>query len=208
MGGEPLPWKITGTYLESCNCDAICPCRRIGGRQGGRSTYGICTGVLSWAIESGSAAGVDLSGLNAVLAVRYDDDEAGSPWDHYLYVDERGSEEQRAALEDVLLGRLGGTPDEQFPWVFKPSRLLGVRAVPIEIDHTPRRGWVRAGRQARVTVGEPVADQETVTCIIPGHNREGHELIAESLELRDDPLESEFSGNCAFWSTFEYASAA
>ena len=34
-----MNWQISGTYLEACNCDAICPCRRIDGRQGGRSTY-------------------------------------------------------------------------------------------------------------------------------------------------------------------------
>src|SRR6266542_837657 len=46
-------WAISGDYLESCDCEAICPCRRIGGRAGGRSTYGICLGALSWAIEDG-----------------------------------------------------------------------------------------------------------------------------------------------------------
>jgi hypothetical protein len=201
-------WAIRGTYLESCNCDAICPCRRIGGRQGGRSTFGICMGMLSWAIQSGGTGDADLSGLNAVMAVRYDDDEQGSPWDHYLYVDERADEGQRQAIEDIFLGRLGGTPMEQFPWAFKSSRLLGVRAVSIEIDHAPRRAWVRAGRQVSVRVGEPLADQETVTCIIPGHHREGHELTTESFRVDDDPIGMDMTGNCAYWSTFEYSSSA
>ena len=46
-------WRISGTYLEVCNCEAICPCRRIGGVTGGRSTYGECTGALSWAFTEG-----------------------------------------------------------------------------------------------------------------------------------------------------------
>lgn len=208
MTDELLPWAISGTYLESCNCEAICPCRTIGGRQGGRSTYGTCMGVLSWAIEQGTAGAIDVAGLNAALAVRYEDDEPGSPWDHYLYVDERGDESQRHALEEILLGRLGGTPDEQFPWVFKPSRLLGVRAVPIEVEHTPMRGWFRSGERLSLRVGEKVAEQEPVTCVIPGHHRSGHELYADSLEVHDDPLDFRFSGNCAYWSTFEYSSAS
>src|SRR5256885_16211397 len=140
---ELLAWRISGTYLESCNCEAICPCRTIGGRRGGRSTYGICMGTLSWAIVEGRAGDVDLGGLGAALAVRYDDDEPGSPWSFFVYVDERGDARQREALEAILCGRLGGTPEGQFPWVWKPSRLPGVRPVPIEIDHAPRRGWVR-----------------------------------------------------------------
>ena len=66
-----MAWGLRGTYLEACNCEAICPCRRVGGRQGGRSTYGICEGALSWAIEDGHCEEVDLSGLSAVLALRY-----------------------------------------------------------------------------------------------------------------------------------------
>jgi len=56
-------WHVSGSYLESCNCEAICPCRRIDGVMGGRSTYGICLGALSWLVRDGSANGVDLSGL-------------------------------------------------------------------------------------------------------------------------------------------------
>ena len=58
-----MSWRVSGTYLESCNCDAICPCRRIDGVLGGRSTHGICLGALSWRILEGQADGTDLSGL-------------------------------------------------------------------------------------------------------------------------------------------------
>ena len=50
-----MGWRIRGTYFESCNCDAICPCRRINGVPGGRSTHGVCMGVLSWLIDEGVA---------------------------------------------------------------------------------------------------------------------------------------------------------
>jgi len=128
-----LPWRISGSYLEACNCEAICPCRRIGGRAGGRSTYGVCLGSLSWQILEGDAGGVDLAGMRTVLANMYDDDEEGSPWSFVLYVDERADERQREALEGIFLGRLGGTPELQFPWVWKPSLLVGVRHVAIEV---------------------------------------------------------------------------
>ena len=36
-------FDLTGTTLEACNCDPICPCRRIDGVPGGRSTHGECT---------------------------------------------------------------------------------------------------------------------------------------------------------------------
>jgi hypothetical protein len=200
------PWAISGTYLEACNCEAICPCRRIGGRAGGRSTEGICLGALSWAVMQGNAGEVDLAGLGAVLACRYSDDEPGSPWTFFLYVDERGSESQREALAAILLGRLGGTPEKQFPWVWKESDLLGWRATSIAIDHSPRRGWFRAGDQVTVRVGEPFPEQETVTCVIPGHHRDGVEHYAETLHVDEGPLSFEYSGKCAYRATFEYSS--
>ena len=204
--GSHMPWRISGTYLEACNCEAICPCRRIGGRAGGRSTYGICLGSLSWQIQTGAVGGVDLAGLRAVLANRYDDDEEASPWRFVLYVDERADEQQREALEGIFLGRLGGTPEVQFPWVWKPSALLAVRPVAIEIDHTPGRGWFRAGSHVSVRIREPLAEQETVTCVIPGHDRSGREVVAELLSVEDGPLEFELSGSCGYEATFDYSS--
>lgn len=199
-------WAISGTYLESCNCDAICPCRSVGGRKGGRSTYGVCMGALSWEIEQGGTDEISLEGVRAVLALRYDDDEPGSPWDFALYVDDRAEPEQRDLLSSILLGELAGTPLEQFPWVFKPSRPFAVRTAPIEIDHSETKGWFRAGNQVTVRVGERVADQEPVTCIIPGHHRSGHEVEGEVLEVSDGPLAFEFEGRCGYRSTFSYSS--
>ena len=200
-------WSIAGTYLEACNCDAICPCRRIGGPAGGRSTQGICEGALSWAIARGHSDDIALDGLAVVLALRYDDDEPGSPWDFWLYLDDRADERQHAALQAIFTGAAGGTAIVQFPWAFKASRRLGVRSVSIAVEHHARRGWFRAGEYVEVRVREPVADQEPVTCIIPGHHRSGSEYHAEQLRVSDGPLAFELSGRCAYQSTFAYASA-
>jgi hypothetical protein len=202
-----LPWAITGTYLEACNCEAICPCRRVGGRAGGRSTYGLCVGALSWAVRDGRAGEVNLAGLGAVMATRYHDDEPGSPWSFFLYVDEHGDERQRQALAQILTGQLGGTPQRQFPWVWKESHLLGWRSAEIEIEHTPRRGWFRAGGEVMVRVRGPVAEQEPVTCGIPGHDQSGTELYADLLRVQEGSLSFELTGKCAYESTFAYSSA-
>ena len=207
-GDSPFqPWKISGTYLEACNCDPICPCRAVDGRKGGRSTYGECLGALSWRIQEGHAGAVDLAGLAAVMATRYHDDEPGSPWSFHLYIDEGGSEPQRVAITQILTGQLGGTVAEHFPWVWKESELLGVHPARIEIDHTPGRGWFRAGGEVTVRVREPFADQGTVTCVIPGHDREGTEIVAEELRVEAEPLGYELEDVCGYESTFEYSSS-
>jgi hypothetical protein len=201
-----VSYRIRGTYLESCNCDAPCPCRRIDGLAGGRSTYGICDGALSWSIEEGFADDVDLVGLGAVLATRYSDDEEGSPWTFALFVDERGDPGQREALRQIFSGALGGTVLDHFPWAWKASDPLGVEPARIEIDHTPGRGWFGAGEKVSVRVSGPYAGQETVTCVIPGHDRDGRELVVDKLKVDAGLLGFEYRGVCAYESTFDYGS--
>ena len=203
---DAVPWWISGSYLEACNCQAICPCRRIDGNPGGRSSYGECLGALSWLVEEGRAGDIDLSQMKAVLTSRYHDDEPGSPWTFVLFVDARGEPRQRQAMAGILTGRLGGTPRKQFPWVYKHANLLGVEMLEIDIDHTPGRGWFTAGGKVEVRVSQPVPDQETVTCVIPGHHRTGRELISDSVKVEAGPLVFSVAGRCAYESTFAYSS--
>src|SRR5262249_36912416 len=124
-----------------------------------------------------------------------------------VYVDERADETQQDALVRIFTGQLGGTPLAQFPWAFKPSDFRAAVPARIEIDHTPGRGWFRAGDDVVLRITGPVADQAPVTCIIPGHNRDGPELYAETLPAHgDEPLDFELHGNCGYESTFAYVS--
>jgi hypothetical protein len=199
-----LPWRVSGPYFEACNCPAICPCRRLGGALGGRSTYGVCDFALGWSIADGHAAGVGLSGLEVVLAGSYSDDEPGSPWRVALYVDERGSPEQRKALEAIFLGRAGGTSFVNY--ARKILDVYAVRPARISIDHTPGSRRIGAGDWVEVVEREPVVHAETVSCAIPGHDHPGHEVVAELLAVRETELAIEVRGRCGFASDFDYRS--
>jgi len=200
-----MSWRIRGTYFESCNCDAICPCRRIDGAAGGRSTHGICMGVLTWLIKAGAADAIDLSGISVALACRYSDDEPGSPWTWLLYLDARATGEQRAALEGIFTGRLGGDAERHFPWAWKASELVAVRPVEIEVDHTRRRQRLRIRERVSVRIRDRYAGGETVTCVIPGHERSGEELVADELVVEDGQFAFSYRGVCGYGSTFDYA---
>jgi hypothetical protein len=200
-----MGWHIRGTYFESCNCDAICPCRRVNGVPGGRSTHGECMGVLSWLIEEGRADDVDLAGLPVALALRYSDDEPGSPWTWVLYLDERASELQRAALQDIFTARPGEDAEHRFPWTSDDSELVAVRAVQIDAEHTRRRERLRIRDRVSVRIRDAHGGGETVTCAIPGHQRVGEELITDELVVEDGPLAFSYRGVCGYGTTFDYA---
>ena len=65
----------------------------------------------------------------------------------------------------------------------------------------------RVRDRVTVRVREPVADQEPVTCVIPGHDRDGRELVVDELRVDAAPLAFEFSERCAYEATFAYSSA-
>lgn len=198
-----MSWRIRGTYFESCNCDVICPCRRVDGAAGGRSTHGVCRGVLSSLIEDGTVDGTELSGLPVALACRYSDDEPGSPWTWVLCLDAGASEDQ-AALEGIFTGRLGGDAERHFPWAWKASELVAVRAVEITVDHARRRQRLRMRDRVSVRIRDRYKGGESVTCVIPGHERAGEELVADELVVEDGRLAFAFRGVCGYGSTFDY----
>ena len=198
-------WQIRGRYFESCNCDPICPCRRVDGVALGRSTHGVCVGILTWLIEDGLSDDVDLAGLAVALAFRYDDDEPGSPWEWILYLDEHGSDEQRSALEDIFTGRLGGDAETHFPWAWKASELVAVRPAELEVDHTSRRQWLRVLDVATVRIRDRHRTEAAVTCGVPGHDRDGEELVADELAVDDGPLSFDYRGTCGYAATFSYS---
>ena len=72
-------WRVTGSYFESCNCDAICPCRRTGGANGGSSTHGTCDSALSWWIDKGNYGDVRLDDLKTVMVGSYIDKPTWTP---------------------------------------------------------------------------------------------------------------------------------
>ena len=191
-----MSYRIAGTYLEACNCDAICPCRTIDGMSGGRSTHGVCFGALSWRVAEGEAAGVDLSESGAVMTYSYSDDEQGSPWTLVLHVDGPGE------LADILLGRLGGEHVRTLPCIRKPTAAVEVRRAQIEFGD----GDVRVGEAVRLRATTPYATSATVSCIVPGHDRPGVELVNDEVVVHDGRFDFELRGTCAFTRGFDYSS--
>ena len=163
-------------------------------------------GALSWFVGDGVAGGVDLSGLGVVLVCRYDDDEGGiAVGSLALRRRARPGRAAGCARGDLPRPRWG-TAKDHFPWAWKESRFLGASAAQIEIDHTPRRGWFRVRDHVSVRVAAAVQGQDSVTCVIPGHDRAGAELVVEELEVKGvGPLGFCYEGVCAYESTFSYA---
>jgi hypothetical protein len=196
-----MAWEVSGSYYEACNCETVCPCRREGDRQGGRSTYDTCDFALSWKIEEGHVDGRDLSALSTVLVGSYSDDEPKSPWRVALFVDENADEDRQGDLADVFLGRIDGDTHRLYGRVIQEVSM--VRPASIRLVHEPGR-W-RIGVETFVEVRSTVeaSTQGPVGCGISDWVP-GTEMISDVLVVAVPPFEWNLRERCSFESSFAY----
>ena len=69
------------------------------------------------------------------------------------------------------------------------------------------RAMLRIRDRVSVRIRDRHVGEETVSCIISGHDRTGEELVADELTVEDDALRFSFRGTCGYGSTFDYAGA-
>jgi hypothetical protein len=101
-------WKISGQYIESCNCDYLCPCLYTNPQA--EVTYDHCTALLVFRIDEGESGGVGLSGLKFALVVKSGKVMSTGGWVFGVIVDEAADEKQREALTSIASGEAGGPP--------------------------------------------------------------------------------------------------
>ena len=207
-GAGPLAdWRVRGSYFEGCNCEAICPCRSVGGRPGGPSSFGECFGALSWHIQHGHADGIDLSDLRAVMSLRYFDRvQPSTPWEVVLYVDRDGDDAQRAAIADIFLGRAGGTVARLYGPAIGEVHV--VRPARITLEHVKPRKRIKVAGYLAVEAEGAASEPGDVRCGIPGFDHPGTELHGSELQSTDPALRWEVRGrrHAAFATDFDYRS--
>ena len=130
-----IRWQITGDYLESCNCDVVCPCN-FSPAPVIVPTQGACEVALGFHVDGGRYGDVSLDGLNAAVVIRTPGPMSDGDWTAAFYVDERGNQAQRDSLEAIFSGTEGGIIGDLMAMV---PTVLGVAAVPINWQAEDRR---------------------------------------------------------------------
>ena len=101
-------WNLSGEYMESCDCDYLCPCIYTNPQE--QATNDNCHAALIFRIDRGQSGGVSLDGLCFALLIRSGKVMADGGWVFAGVVDARANDEQRAALTAIVGGEAGGTP--------------------------------------------------------------------------------------------------
>ena len=133
-------WQISGQYMETCNCQLLCPC--ITSNLTARPTDGKCYAAAALRITQGAKDGVTLDGLSFVIVFNAPGPMAQGNMVVGLIVDEAASEEQTAAIVEIASGKAGGPAAALAPLV---GSFAGVEKKRIEFTQDGFRFSVKAG---------------------------------------------------------------
>jgi hypothetical protein len=122
-----MSWNVTGSYVETCSCELMCPCN-LSMDHG--ATYDFCRVTLVFALREGQIEGTDVAGRTVVLIADTPKVMTEGNWRLGVYVDDGADDEQLDKLVKVFGGQLGGPMGALAPMV---GELLGVERAAIEV---------------------------------------------------------------------------
>ena len=154
--GALTQWSLKGTAFIACNCDFGCPCNF-----NARPTYGHCEGGWTWHVEEGSYNDTKLDGLNFSVYVNWPGAIHEGNGEALILIDERADASQRAAIETLIGGKIGG-PWGILAWTW--PKIHGPYATAYEVTFDGINTRVKAGDYVAVECGpirNPVTGAES-----------------------------------------------
>jgi len=153
-------WAISGQYMESCNCDYLCPC--IYTNPQGPATNDNCYALMVYRIDEGQCGEVSLVGQAFDLVICTGEIMAHGDWIFGCVVDDRADETQRGILAAIASGEAGGPTSMIRENLVADFRGVEFRTITVEEDGLKRAaaapgmfGFDIEGVPSRLANGEP-----------------------------------------------------
>jgi hypothetical protein len=197
-------WRVSGTYFETCNCEAACPCVFLG-----PPTEGECTVLVAWHIDEEGYGETKLHDLNVALVVHTPGHMLKTKWQVALYLDKRATTAQAEVLGKIFSGQAGGHLANLAPLI---GQVLGVKTAAIEYKAEGKRRSLRIEDIAHAEIEALAGGNDGLAtiqgpplCIAPGYPA----VVARSkhASFHDLGFNLEVSEKNGFYSPFAYESA-
>src|SRR5947208_3940476 len=120
-----MAWNLTGSYVETCSCELMCPCNASFDHG---ATYDFCRVTLVFNITEGEVDGTDVGGLKVAAIADSPKVMTDGNWKLGVFIDENASDEQAEKLTGVFTGQLGGPMEALGPLI---GEMLGGERVPM-----------------------------------------------------------------------------
>lgn len=162
-----MSYKLEGTMLEACSCDAICPCWVGQDPDGGK-----CEGIIAWHFDKGNVDGVDVSGLTFAVIVKIPGNALSGNWRALAFVSDNASAEQQEAILSVYTGKQGGPVADLAQLI---GEVVGVESAPITFAIKEGKGELKIGSAVDAqmepfqgSTGRATTLNDAVFSVIPG----------------------------------------
>ena len=128
---QNVVYDLEGTLLEACSCGVLCPCW-IGEDPDGAT----CDAFVAYHFDKGTIRGVDVSGLSITNVAHIPGNVLQGNWRVAVFIDERATEDQMAAILEAYTGKLGGPLAD----------LAGLIGEVVDVQRAPIRHEVKGGK--------------------------------------------------------------
>ena len=162
-----MSYNVDGALLEVCTCNILCPCW-----VGEDPDNGDCQSIMAWHFDKGTVDGVDVSGLTFAGVMDIPGNVLAGNWRAMVYIDDKSSPEQEAALLALYTGKLGGPVADLVKLI---GEVVGVERVPITFNLDGVSGSVKIGNAAEAELvafkgatGKESALYDTIFTTVPG----------------------------------------
>ena len=133
-------WSIRGNYMETCNCEFLCPC--ISSNLAASPTEGECKAAIAMQIVEGCKAEVKLDGLTFIIMMHSPGAMGAGNLKVGLIIDEAASEDQANAIAAIASGAEGGPMAALAPLL---GSFEGIERAPISFEADGFDRVVQAG---------------------------------------------------------------
>ena len=99
-------WRLDGEYMETCNCNFLCPC--ITSNLTGQPSEGDCKAAIAMRVDKGEKDGVALDGLSFMVLMHSPGAMAEGNITVGLIIDDSASDQQADAISAIATGSAGG----------------------------------------------------------------------------------------------------
>ena len=167
LESEAMAYQLEGRLLEVCNCRVLCPCWI-----GEDPDNGTCDTVIAWRFDKGKVDDIDVTDRTLVVIAHVPGNILKGNWRAAVYVDDKATPEQEAALLSVYTGKQGGPVADLVQLI---GEVVAVERSPISFEVKEGKGTLRIGNVAdcemepfRGPNGEVTTLRDSIFTTIPG----------------------------------------
>ncbi len=205
MAQEKTPYHFKAHWLENWNCDSGCNCNF-----GGFPDHGNCEGIIGISITEGMCGSVDLSGAQAVLAVKWPGAIHQGHGKSVLFMDEKAKPGQVEALAKIITGQFGGLPWEIIATTMDSAEGPVLKPIEMTVDGKKSSIKIDGVLEAKMTtLKNPVTQEDhDVEIVLPKGGliwNKGVAAKSETMRVSYGDLKFEHPGQSSIYAFCEWS---